>query len=282
MLRKTQKLALSTAAVLALTHLSTSAATITIRIGASPSLASALVDVIGTFQAYYFASNISYNIAVTVDSNQNLKAAVTAGQTSSSYDLILTDDIELSKDLTQNYPGFVEGLPFTFAYDRLDLYSVTTDVNQVATGLKARFTGPVVIADPTSDAYGKAAANLLAEFPWYIDTIPNARVAVQPDVPTVRAGVDLGNYPYGLLAKSAICSNTSGTEVYPEGSYHHEYPPLAGLRYQRIALTGLKTALSARTTDQSTELANFVDFLSGVGTTQGTDVLKRSCYTLPR
>jgi molybdate transport system substrate-binding protein len=278
--RTARRLAFCTFAALAMSQTPAQAATITINVGASQSFANTLVDVIGTFQAYYFASNISYNVAVTVDTNANLKAAI-VGTTTPAYDLILTDDSSLIADLTTNYSGYVQGLPFVFAHDRLDLYSVTTDVSKVLTGLPPRFTGPVVIADPTVDAYGGQTANLLAEIPWYITTIPSTRVAVQPDVTTVRAGVDLGFYPYGILAKSAICTNPSGTEVYPEGSYHHEFPPLLGFRYHQIDLSGLSTPLATRTADQVTELSNFVNFLTGVGTTQGTDVLKRSCYLLP-
>lgn len=284
MLRKAKILAASLTAALAFMYPTAQAATITINVGASQSLANALVDIIGTFQSYYFSldASVSYNVSVTVDSNDNLKSAVVAGGGAAPYDLILTDDSDLVGDLTKNYSAYLEGVPFIFARDRIDLYSISTDVSKVLTGLPARFAGTVVIPDPATDSYGKAAANLLAELPWLIKTIPNSRVAVQPDVATVRAGVDLGLYPYGILAKSAICTNTSGTDAYPESSYHHEYPPLLGLRYHQIELTGVKTVLPARTADQVVELADFVNFLTGVGTTQGTDVLKRSCYVLPK
>jgi hypothetical protein len=43
-------------------------------------------------------------------------------------------------------------------------------------------------------------------------------------------------------------------------------------------VSGAKIAIAARTTDQETELTNFVNFLTGSGTTQGTAVLQRYCY----
>lgn len=280
MLGKAKKFALYAASALAMMHAPAHAATITIKVGASPSLASSLVDVIGTFQAYYFGSNISYNVAVTVDSNENLKAAIVDGGQSGPYDLILTDDSDVTDLLANSYPALVEDLPFTFAYDRIDLYSTSVDISG-GTGLSPLFRGPVVIADPAGDVYGKAASELLGKFPWFITKIPGPRVAVQPNVATAQAGVEGGLYPYGIVPKSSICTNPNGTEVYPEGSYHHEFPPLAGLRYNRIELKGLKLALTAQTADQKTELSDFVNFLNGVGTTQGTDVLKSFCYRLP-
>ena len=57
---------------------------------------------------------------------------------------------------------------------------------------------------------------------------------------------------------------------------------LLGIRYPEIQLSGLKAARPARSADQAGELAQFVDFLNGVGTTQGTDVLQRACFGLPQ
>lgn len=65
MLRKARGLAVVAAAALGILCSPVQAATITINDGGSTSFANTLVDLIGTFQAYSFASRVSYNIAVT-------------------------------------------------------------------------------------------------------------------------------------------------------------------------------------------------------------------------
>ncbi|MBS0447233.1 MAG: hypothetical protein JSR59_14940 [Proteobacteria bacterium] len=257
------------------------AANTKIRIGAPVSLGNALVDLVGSFQAYYYLQGITYDVSVTIDSNQNLKAAVTGSKGPDPYDLILTDDSELIHDLVTHHSSSVQGPPFVFARDQLDLYSISVHVGAYPTGLPADFTGPVLIPDPRIDAHGRAAARLLSERPWSIQHLPDDRVALQSDVTVVQAAVDLGMYPYGILAKSTICRNPYGTETYPEGTYHHEYPTLGGLRYRFIDDTGLATAQPDRTPAAEQELAEFSDFLKGVGTTWATDVLKSYCYTVP-
>lgn len=253
------------------------AATITINVGASPSIANALVDLIGTFQAYYFDQGVSYNIAVTVDTNANLKAAALGGATP-ALDLILTDDTALGADLAANSSAYLQGLPLSFATDRLDLYSTTVNVSR---GLPANFTGPLVVADPSADVYGAAAAAAVAQPPWRVSAIPSSRVAVQPNVATVQVAVELGLYPYGAVPKSAICTNPAGTEVYPAGSTHAQFE-INNPAYRVITLQAVALANAARTADQGTELTRFTDFLTGVGTTLGTDVLGRFCYGLPK
>lgn len=277
MLKRALHLALAASATFGLAATSAQAATITIKVGASPSLANALVDLIGTFQGYYFDNAVSYNVAVTVDSNANLKAAVLAGGTPSPFDLILTDDSDLVAEFFRSYSAYVEGTPLPFAYDHIDLYSVSLDISHCVT---PNFTGPLVIPDPAEDAFGKAAAKILAAPPFRITTIPNARVAVQPNVATAQAGIELGMYPYGVVPKSAICTSPAGTPVYPEGSYHHELPAPLNARYGTIPLTAVKVVNGARSADQVTELTAFTNFLTGAGTALGTDVLKRFCYQL--
>jgi molybdate transport system substrate-binding protein len=45
-------------------------------------------------------------------------------------------------------------------------------------------------------------------------------------------------------------------------------------------LTGVQIALT-RTSDQQTELNNFINLLTGVGTTAGTADIQSYCYRLP-
>jgi molybdate transport system substrate-binding protein len=97
-----------------------------------------------------------------------------------------------------------------------------------------------------------------------------------------QVAIELGTFSYGFVNKSAICNNYFGTtETYPAGTFHHEYLPGGRHPYHRIELTGVKLTLAPRTAEQETELTNFVNFLTGSGTTRGTDVLKRYCYTVP-
>lgn len=258
---------------------SASAQTITINVGASPTLANSLVDLIGSFQSYYFGQAISYNIAVTVDSNENLKAAVINSTGTPPFDMLLTDDAALGEDLTVNFPSLVEGTPTTFAQDALYLYSTTVDISS---GLPVDFTGPLAIADPTTDVFGRAAATSLARRPWQITTLPNERVNVQPDVSLVQAAVDLAVYPYGMVPKSAICTSPNGKKkVFADGSYYSLVKKLKGTPYEQIDVVSVRTANATRTAAQATEMTNFTNFLTGVGTTLGTDVLRRYCYALP-
>jgi molybdate transport system substrate-binding protein len=278
MLSSLKRVALVATAVAAVCGGTAQAATTTITVGASPSIANALVDLIGGFQAFSFASGLSYNIAVTVDTNQNLEAGIISSATP-AFDLLLTDDVTTIADLTKNYAGYVQGAPFVFGYDTLFVYSQNLNVSGVSTGLPEEFKGQVVIPDPTSDAYGVAAASLLLRDPWEYLTVPSKKVAVQPDSSTVRAGVELGVYPIGVLANSAICSALSGVPSYPDGSSVHQLASQKG-SVAKVALTGLATTVATRTAAQSAELTAFTNFLTGVGTTQGTDVLQRSCYSL--
>ena len=157
------------AAAAAATSLPASAATISITVGASPSIANALVDLIGTFQSYYFDQGVSYNIAVTVDTNANLKAAAVGGATP-AFDLILTDDAALGADLAAHYSAYLQAAPLSFATDRLDLYSTTVNISR---GLPPNFSGPLVVADPASDVYGAAAAAAVSQPPWRITAVPS-------------------------------------------------------------------------------------------------------------
>jgi molybdate transport system substrate-binding protein len=91
--------------------------------------------------------------------------------------------------------------------------------------------------------------------------------------------VEYLNYAYGFTAKSQICTVFNGVEQYEAGSFHHEYT--FGVDYfNPIVLTGIKVART-RTAAQETELTDFVNFLTGVGTTTGTNTLLQHCYKLP-
>jgi molybdate transport system substrate-binding protein len=273
-----RKLILGLSTGLAIMYSPAHAASTSISIAASPTVALVLVDVIGAFQGYYYAKGFNYEVAVTGDTTANLQAEIASGGTASPYDLydlFLTEDHQATRYLEVNYRKYLEDEPFYFADDFVDLYSASVDIHN---GLPYHLTTPIVIADPTTEVYGKAAAEILASAPWSITTIPSTNVVVEPSVGITQVAIELGAFSYGFVNKSAICNNYSGTETYPAGTFHHEYLPDGRHPYHRIELTGVKLTLAPRTAEQETELTNFVDFLTGRGTTLGTDVLKRYCY----
>jgi molybdate transport system substrate-binding protein len=174
----------------------------------------------------------------------------------------------------------VEGNPFSYAHDFLDLYSTSIDISN---GLPNPITANLAIANPAKDTYGKAAAEILSSAPWYITTIPSANVTALPNIGAVYAGSKMGKFAYGFVAKSQICRYSNGTEKYVTGSYHYEYRLENYLHpYEKLTLKGIKIALSNRTAEAETELANFVNFLTGNGVTIGTDIIRTYCYKLPK
>ena len=97
------------------------AAAPSIHIGVSPSLGNVMVDLVGTFQSYWYDKGIYYDVAVTTDTNENLKTAVAGGGGLwNQYDLVLMDDSDVIADLTKNYASYVQGPPFVFARDQID------------------------------------------------------------------------------------------------------------------------------------------------------------------
>lgn len=280
-------LAMGVSTALALSYAPTQAATITIKVGAAASFGNTANDLIGAFQAYYSLNyGLSYNIALTVDTPQYIEQDIINGGLSGPYDLFLSSDGQEPHDLYRNHTSLVIGSPIKYAQDFLELYSSSVDIsNGLPYPLKTNF----VIPDPTQDHYGEAAADVLASFPWFINpkTIPSGHVFTQPDVGTSFAAVNNGLYAYGFAAKSQICTNVGGTEYYPDGTYHHEYRPANPVHpSEKLVFKGIKIALT-RTTDQETELTNFIAFLTGapdvngVATTAGTSLISRYCFKLP-
>lgn len=257
------------------------AATITIKVGVATAFASAASDIAAAFSNYYLKNyNLSYNVVITFASTPTLETAIINGGNSGPYDLFLAADREAPHDLANNYASLVEGSPFPYAQDFLELYSTSVDISQ---GLPYPLTTNFVVPDPTKDNYGAAAAEVLSTAPWYITTIPGGYVSTLPSVGAAYAAAKKGTFAYGFVAKSQICKYINGAETYPTGSYHHEYHPHSYLHpYEKLKLKGIKIALSARTTDQETELTNFVNFLTGNVTTAGTDIIQSYCFKLPQ
>jgi molybdate transport system substrate-binding protein len=276
---KTLAVGLSTA--LAMIYSPAQAAS-SIRIGVAPSFANAASDIIGSFQAYYFATyGLTYNISFTIATAQQLEANIIAGGTTGPYDLFLSSSVAEPRDLQNHHSTIVSGSLFHYARDRIDYYSATVDVTG---GLPNPPPTDFVIPDPTQDNYGAAAAQLLGSPPWNITTIPGGHVFVRPTAGSTLSAINFGTYASGFVAKSQICRSAGGVESYPDGSFHHEYRPRDG--YTGIRLAGIAIALT-RTTDQQQQLADFIAFLTGatdthgIAVTTGTATIESYCFRLP-
>ncbi len=250
-----------------------------ISVGVTPSFADALSDIIGFFQNYYIVNgNYSYDVVFTIDSPANLKSTIISGGSSGPYDLFLSPDDEAPHDLKDKYPHLVVGSPFHYATDFLMLYSTSVDISG---GLPSSLTQDFVIPDPATDVYGKAAVQVLTTTPGYRIALRQGHVKIRVDVGTAFAAVDEGFFAYGFVAKSQICQYYGGSEHYVAGTYHHQYnPEYSAHPYDKIKLTGIQIART-RTKDQDVELTNFVNFLTGNGTSVGTGVIKQYCYKVP-
>ncbi|ACK51585.1 hypothetical protein Msil_2663 [Methylocella silvestris BL2] len=275
--REVKKLALGVSTALALLY--SPAHATTIRIGATPSFSDALNDIIASFQNYYIINgNLTYNVVVTTDTTDNLKSAIVSGGATGPYDLFLSSGYVSPYDLATSNPTLVVGSPFRYAIGSLMLYSTSVDISA---GLPSSLTKDFVIADPATDFYGKATAQVLATTPGILTALHGDHVKTRDDIGSTFAAVDGGIYGYGFVAKSQICQYYGGAEHYVDGTYHHEYRSNnAAHPYLELALKGIKIART-RATDEEAELASFINFLTGVGTSVGTDILKQYCYKIP-
>jgi len=261
------------------------AATITIRVGVDPAFAATASDLISAFQNYYSDFGLSYSVVLTAAPSSQLESDIVAGGATGPYDLLLAGSIKEPLDLALNYPGLIVGGPVPYAKDYLTLYSETVDISA---GLPYPLTTNIVLPDPTQDIYGLAAASLLAFPPWRTTTIPSGYVFTRPNSRSAFAAIKAGNYAYGFVANSKVCSlDANGNPFYPAGSYHYTYNAGFNALFSAVlTLTGVKLA-QTRTTDQETELSNFLSFLSaaadsaGNTTTAGTDILKGHCFKIP-
>lgn len=254
-----KQLTLGLSASVALMCSDARATTINIKVAVASSFGNAASDLASAFQAYYGAYGLTYTISLSIASAQTLEADIIGG---GAFDLFLSSSKKEPKDLADNYPSLVVGTPFKYAKDFLALYSKSVDIGA---GLPYPLTTDFVIPDPTKDVYGEAAAEVLSSYPWYIDpaTFPSGHAFTKRNVGASFAAVDIGLYSYGFLAKSQICFNGASGQTFPAGSYHHIYKPNnEDHPSEKLVLKGIKIA-HTRTTDQETELSNFVAFLTG-------------------
>jgi molybdate transport system substrate-binding protein len=121
-------------------------------------------------------------------------------------------------------------------------------------------------------------------------SIPGSLVSTEQDAGGALAGINLGIFPYGFVAKSSVCLQpTLGIDTFPDGSFHHEYIPFGRHHpYDPELVTVMAIRLAnTRTADQEAELKNLIAFLTGTKDTfgnvniSGTNIIQHSCFELP-
>jgi molybdate transport system substrate-binding protein len=247
-------------------------------------------EIVRSFQFYYAAQHdINYRgkITVIIKDAATIKSDITDNPV--AYDLFLSSSKDQPEDLAKDNGALVAGKPFAYAVDSVVLYSPSIDVTA---GLKNPLTTAFLIPDPDKDNYGEAVAQILASPPWNIpdSAIPGGYVVALPNASVVYAALRFGGkQPFGFVARSQICKYANRVFSYPPGSYHHEYKPDDSAHpydVDLVTLTGIKLAKS-RTSDQETELQNFISFLTGAADsfgdtpTDGTSIIRSHCFGLP-
>lgn len=255
------------------------AAQTTVAVAVTQSFLPALDSLSGQFDNYYLENgNLSYNVQENFGlSDQNIEANIIAGGT--GYDLFISQDTRLLDELKRKYPNLVVGRPFPIAVDNLDLYSASVDISH---GLPRDFyKQDVLIPDPKTDVFGKAAWEVLSHTPGFDLALRNKHILTAPGVTQAFYSIEFGTPAYGFVNKSAICQNYGSGDTYIPGTYQHQYRPFIDYRGE-IVVSGIKLVNSARTAAQDTELDQLVDFLTGKGPSQlGVQTIKQFCYRLP-
>jgi molybdate transport system substrate-binding protein len=276
--KRLKKQVLSVSAGLAMAY-SPAYANTTITIGVDTSFYATLLKITTAFTI----ANPGYTFNIYSDATANLKANIIAGGNSGPYDLFLSADKATPDYLVSTYPTYVVGSDFEYAIGSLLLWANST--TDISAGLPSPLNTNFVIADPTKSAFGYAAAQVLASAPWSIPittTYPSGYVQTDPNIGATYNDVAAKTYPYGLIALSAVCTQnlTTGVQTIGFGTSYHQYSYNDPSHpYSPITQYGVKINITGRTTDQNTELTNFVSYLT-TNTTAKNDI-KAACYTLP-
>jgi molybdate transport system substrate-binding protein len=277
-----KKLALSLSAATVLMAYSPADAA-SIRVAVAPNFFKAANEIATAFNAYYLLTHgASYSVSVVSKSSSLIKTDIIAGGATGPYDLFLSSGPADPLDLYINYSSLV-GTPFDYAIDTLEVYSPTIDTSG---GLPYPLTADFVMPDPTVDNYGQMAALVLALGPWHIlpNQIPGGHVFTASTVDASFALVQAGNYGYGFVAQSQICSYANSTYTYLPGYYHaYSLPAYVPTLLNLTAVQVNRT----RTTAAATELSDFIAYLQGATSsfgdapTRGTDLIQKYCFQLP-
>ena len=276
---KLKSLALGVAAA-ALMHATDAAAACSslINVAVSPSIANTASNVVAAFYNYY--PSASYCVGLVVYADANIASDIVSGGSTGPYDLFLSDSAVYPYDLAFFYSSLVSGQPFPFATDTLDLYSSANTPVNISGGLPTTGIQPFKYPDPsTLDPWGLAAIQVLYSKWPYIQALENGIGTTDPNTVAVYADVEFSGVAYGFTAKSQVCNNYGGGQVYEVGSYHYEYE-FGRDYFTPIEWFGVAIA-RGQTAAQETELTDFINFLTGVGTTAGTAALQQTCLQIP-
>jgi molybdate transport system substrate-binding protein len=269
------KLALSVFAASAFAY-APARATTTINVAVAPNFAYAMSAIVAAFEAKYPGTNITY----TLDSTGNLTTDIE--NKSPQFDLFLSADLAHVTTLVTSYPSLVvASTKKLYAVGSLELWSPTVNISA---GLPYPLTTDIVIANPAKAPYGAAAAAVLASSPWSIPTssLPSTYVSESPNIGTTYAAIAAGSYEYGFIAQSYICkyNATTKAETFSPG-YHYSYLYNNTKHpYSELTQYLIEVVNPSRTAAQNTVLTEFVDYLTGVGTTAGTAIIQSYCYKL--
>jgi molybdate transport system substrate-binding protein len=268
-------------------------------IGVAANFGNTVYDIINDFSSYYGLDPTAF--AVQVDSTGNLKTCILTASTATNYttncpvghyDLFLSADTATPaavSTLGMVISGVTQA-PFFYATGSLDLYGQDTDISS---GLPTTFTVPFVIADPSKAPYGFAAMTVLNTSPWSLglnSTAPYPQTTTgQASFVYTRGNISLTfaavynpsgspTFAYGFVNKSAICTNSGGTEYYTLPGYHHEYLYNDSSHpYGEIVQDGIPIELG-QTSTIKTQVINFIDYLGGGGDGAGLADIQYFCY----
>jgi molybdate transport system substrate-binding protein len=246
-------------------------------------------EIVRAFEFHYATHhdlNYRRNVTLIIKDAATIKSDITGNP--ATYDLFLSSSKDEPEQLAKNNGSLVAGKPFAYTVDSLELFSPSIDITA---GLKYPLTTEFLIPDPDKDNYGEAVAQLLGSPPWNIpdSAIPGGYVVALPNASVVYAALRFGKQPFGFVARSQVCKYANRVFSYPPGSYHHEYKPddpAHPYDAELVTLTGIKLA-KTRTSDQETELQNFISFLTGAADsfgdtpTEGTSIIRSHCLGLP-
>ncbi|WP_400766448.1 molybdate ABC transporter substrate-binding protein [Methylosinus sporium] len=276
-------------------------ATTYINIASAANFSATLADIWNDFHAYYLTNyGLDYGYTVTTGPTATLKADIIAG--SPQFDFFFSADQATPVDLYNNHRSLVDASPFEYAEGSLVLWSGPLNTVNISGGLPSPLTTNFVIAAPNAAPYGYAAMQVLNDAPWSLGlttstTYPSGYVYTATSIGNTYNAVLAGTYPYGFVAKSQVCRTVSGTPTwnsYSSTTYAREYyaegtsssnavppnPISSGSQpYDHITQYAIQIANSSRTTAQSTELTNFVNWLNG--STPGStahSVILSYCY----
>jgi len=267
--------------LLALAVISAPSQATNIRIGVAANFYATLQKI----TAAYTLAHPGETFTISWDSTSNLKTNIVAGGNAGPYDLFLSADKSTPDSLVTSNPGIVIAPDFKYAIGSLILWSNTAGVN-LSAGLPNPLNVDFVIADPTKAPYGSAATQILSSVPWSIPlttTYPTGHVKMQPNIVATYNAVAAKTYPYGFVHLSAVCSKnlTTGVQTItaPSATSYKQYLYNdAAHPYSQILQYGLKINITGRTAAQTTQLNNFVTFLTT--NTTATNYIKGACYGL--